>query len=113
MKFWLNAHLSLKFAQWLANEFQVNCVTVKDVGLRDATDQEIFRKGKEAAVILVKKDSDFVDLVLRNGTPPQILLLTMGNTSNDELKKIFAKKFSAAMELLKKGEPIVELGGIE
>lgn len=113
MKFWLNAHLSPKFAVWLAKEFGVDCKTVKDVGLRDAKDQEIFRRGKEEGVILVTKDADFVDLVLRHGPPPQILLLTTGNTSNDQLKKIFSKRFPKVLELLKAGEAIVELSSAE
>ncbi|MEH1826540.1 MAG: DUF5615 family PIN-like protein [Nostoc sp.] len=34
------------------------------------------------------KDSDFAELVDRFGTPPQVIWLTCGNTSNDRLKEM-------------------------
>jgi predicted nuclease of predicted toxin-antitoxin system len=57
------------------------------------------------------KDSNFVDLVNRFGQPPQIILLTCGNTSNDRLKEILSSKLSEALELLNSGEPLVEISG--
>lgn len=113
MMFWLNANLSPQFGAWLANEYKVDCKTVKALGLRDAKDPETFKRAKEAGVVLVTKDKYFVDLVLRHGPPPQILLLTMGNTSNAMLKEICAKRFPKVLELLRAGEAIVELGGNE
>jgi len=109
MKFWLNAHLSPKLAVWLATEFNVNCQTLKDIGLRDAKDLEIFTRARDEAVVLITKDADFVELVLRLGSPPQIVLLKTGNTSNEQLQKIFSKHFAKVLGLLRTGEPIVEL----
>jgi len=107
--FWLNAHLSPKLAGWIAEEFGVNCIAVRDLGLRDASDIDIFNAAKQQDVVIMTKDSDFIDIVLRNGSPPQIVLLTMGNTSNAELKEILSKSFSKVLALLDAGEPIVEL----
>jgi predicted nuclease of predicted toxin-antitoxin system len=41
------------------------------LGLRDAEDIEIFNAARNPGT--VSKDSDFVELVSRLGTPPQIL----------------------------------------
>ena len=110
MKFWLNANLSPGFALWLSKEFNVDCIAVRDLGLRNAKDTEIFLKAKAANVVLITKDTDFLDLVLRHGAPPQVVLLTMGNTSNEELRFTFLRSFLKVIELLRSGEPLVEFG---
>ena len=106
---WLNAQLSPKLAGWISEKFDVNCVAVRDLGLRDASDIDIFNEAKRQNAVVMTKDSDFIDLVLRYGSPPQIVLFTMGNTSNAELREILAKSFHDVLELLDAGEAIVEL----
>lgn len=74
MRFWIDAQLPPKLATWLATEFSVEAESLREVGLRDATDAEIFKKAGDAGVVLISKDSDFVDLVSRYGTPPPIAM---------------------------------------
>ncbi|MBD2066372.1 hypothetical protein H6F93_02325 [Leptolyngbya sp. FACHB-671] len=57
------------------------------------------------------KDSDFVDLVDRFGSPPQIIWLTCGNTSNARLREILSTTLLEALELLRSGEVLVEISG--
>lgn len=57
------------------------------------------------------KDSDFVDLVDRLGSPPQIIWLTCGNTSNARLQEILSKTLPEAVNLLRTGETLVEIRG--
>lgn len=57
------------------------------------------------------KDSDFVDLVDRLGSPPQIIWLTCGNTSNARLREILSSVLPKALELLRSGEKLVEISG--
>ncbi len=45
-------------------------MALRDLGLRDAEDTEIFQVAKARRAILMTKDSDFVDLVERLGSPP-------------------------------------------
>jgi predicted nuclease of predicted toxin-antitoxin system len=40
-------------------------------------------------LVIMTKDSDFVDLVCRLGVPPQILWLTCGNVTNRNLRGTF------------------------
>ena len=49
-----------------------------------------------------------VDLVIRLGSPPQILWVTCGNTSNAKLKTILTKAWPVAENLLKAGEKVVD-----
>ena len=55
------------------------------------------------------KDSDFVDLVCRLGTPPQIIWLTCGNVTNRYLRQILIVTLPDALERLRQGEIIVEI----
>ncbi len=52
------------------------------------------------------KDSDFVDLVCRLGTPPQIIWLTCGNVTNRNLRRIMAIAFPDFYNSYAKEKPL-------
>jgi predicted nuclease of predicted toxin-antitoxin system len=108
---WIDAHLSPAIATWITSTFNVTAVALRDLGLRDAEDPEIFEAAKAQGVIFMTKDSDFVDLVERLEAPPQIIWLTCGNTSNDRLREILSSTLADALELLSSGEKLVEISG--
>lgn len=108
---WVDAHLSPAIALWLTNTFGITALALRDVGLRDAEDSDIFAAAKSQGVIFMTKDSDFVDLVDRLGAPPKIIWLTCGNTSNARLQEILNSVLPQALELLFAGEKIVEISG--
>jgi predicted nuclease of predicted toxin-antitoxin system len=108
---WIDAHLSPAIATWITNTFKIPAVALRDLGLRDAEDPEIFEAAKTQGVILMTKDSDFVDLVERLESPPQIIWLTCGNTSNARLCEILSSILPNALELLRSGEKLVEISG--
>jgi predicted nuclease of predicted toxin-antitoxin system len=112
MIFWLNAQLPPTFAQWLSEMFSVQAVSLSSLGLRDAQDIDIFTAARinGEGTVIITKDKDFIDLVMRLGTPPQILWLTCGNVTNRALKQIFRNAFPQALDLLNQGENIVEIG---
>jgi predicted nuclease of predicted toxin-antitoxin system len=62
MIIWIDAHLSPAIAVWITSTFGILAVALRDLGLRDAEDPEIFEAAKAANVVLLTKDSDFVDL---------------------------------------------------
>ena len=106
---WIDAQLSPAIAAWLTENFKVEASALRDLGLRDAEDADIFQAAKEAGAIVVTKDRDFVDLLDRFGAPPKIIWLTCGNTSNEKLKEIFTTYLSTALEILSKGDNLVEI----
>jgi predicted nuclease of predicted toxin-antitoxin system len=110
MMIWLDAHLSPRIAQWLAETFSVTALAVRDAGLRDAEDEEIFLAAKKAADVVITKDSDFMELLQRHGPPPKIIWLTCGNTSDAALRQIFTTHFREAIRLLESGDELVEIG---
>ena len=109
MKIWVDAQLSPVIAQWLRSTYGVEAVAVRDLRLRDAQDRNIFLSARETKAVILTKDRDLPDLVIRHGALPQILWITCGNTSNAKRKTIFAKAWPVAESLLNAGETIVEI----
>ena len=72
MTLWIDAHLSPLIAAWLTWTFvDVQAVPLRDLGLRDAEDEEIFQAAKAAGVVVLTKDADFRHLLNQFGPPPQ------------------------------------------
>ncbi len=111
MTIWVDAHLSPAIATWITSTFGIEAIPLRDLGLRDAEDPEIFEAAKEQNAVVMTKDSDFVDLVERLGSPPQIIWLTCGNTSNARLREMLSETLPRALELLAAGETLVEISG--
>lgn len=111
MTLWLDAHISPALASWIANEFGIDCVAVRDLGLREARDRPIFAAARDASADLLTKDEDFAELVQQLGSPPRVLWLRSGNTSNATLRQILTRELPAALERFAAGESLVELGG--
>lgn len=112
MTIWIDAQMSPAIAAWISSNFAVNAVAIRDLGLRDAEDKEIFEAARRENAIVMTKDSDFVLLLDRLGAPPQVIWVTCGNTSNARLKGILTKTLPKALELLKSGEQLVEINAI-
>lgn len=106
---WLDAHLPPAWGAWLTVEAGRPAVHLRALGLRHAKDKEIFAAARQAGAILVTKDGDFVEMVLRLGTPPAIIWLTCGNTSNEALRALLKTTFAHALSLIENGEPLVEI----
>jgi predicted nuclease of predicted toxin-antitoxin system len=110
MIFWLDAQLSPALAVWLRMRFDLDALAVRELGLRDAEDGEIYAAARDAGAVVITKDSDFVELLQRNGPPPQVLWLRCGNTSNARLKQILAQALPDVLQMIRGGEPLVEIG---
>jgi len=108
---WLDAQLSPMLAKWITGQFNIPCKSLRELNLHISQDKVVFEKAKAEKVIIITKDSDFVDLVTRFNDPPKIILLTCGNTSNQKLKEIFKNKLSLALDLLE-NNPLVEISDL-
>ncbi len=107
----LDAQLPPALATWLASTFEIRCLAASDLGLRDSDDREIFQAARDQGdVVIMSKDSDFVELALRLGPPPRILWLTCANVTNPHLRRILAEVLPDAMTMLEVCEVVVEIG---
>jgi predicted nuclease of predicted toxin-antitoxin system len=110
---WIDAQLSPALAPWMAERFGIEAFSLKFLGYRDAADHEIFRAAREAGAVVMTKDSDFLRLLEQHGPPPQVLWVTLGNTSNTRMKGMLEATFARAQELLAGGEALVELRDLQ
>ena len=110
MIIWLDAQLPPKICDWLEESFDISARPIRDLGLRDARDKEIYERAASEGAVVMSKDRDFVDLCLEFGAPPHIIWLTFGNTSNAKLREILSTTLGEALQMIQRGEPIVEIG---
>lgn len=82
---------------------------MRDLGLREAEDPDIWDAARKAKVIVMTKDADFEERMHRLGPPPHIVWLTCGNTSEEYLKQLLAAQLPMALELIRRGEGLVEI----
>lgn len=111
MILWVDAQLPPAIARWITGTFGIDAAAVRDLGLRDAKDFQIFQAARSADAVILTKDVDFQNLLARHGAPPRILWLTCGNTSNAELRRILSSTLQSAIALLEAGESLVEISG--
>ncbi len=98
-----------QLANWLSDTFKVEAYALRDLNLRDAEDADIFEKARQDGIVIISKDSDFVEMILRLGKPPQLLWITCGNVTNRRLQDLLSKVFVKAQKLLISGEEVVEI----
>lgn len=110
MKIWIDAQLSPAIAAWINRTFNdIKAESVRSLGLRDASDIEIFERARKDQVVVMSKDDDFLNLIEQKGTPPKLIWGTCGNTSNIKMKAILLKALPKAKKLLEQGEFVVEI----
>jgi predicted nuclease of predicted toxin-antitoxin system len=106
---WIDAQLSPALAPWITQQFGIEVYSVKWLGYRDATDPIIFQAAREAGAVVMTKDSDFLRLLEQYGPPPQVLWVTLGNTSNARMREVLSRVLLQAVALLESGESLVEI----
>lgn len=109
MEIWLDAHLAPALAARLSEDLGPKFRAVRDLGLREASDQEIFQRARANRAVLFTKDADFADLVRRLGPPPQVVWVTVGNTRSDALRELVVPAWPMLLAALRRGEALVEL----
>jgi predicted nuclease of predicted toxin-antitoxin system len=110
MTIWIDAQLSPFIANWIGVNYpQLIAQSLRTLKLEIASDYDIFRKARKANAVIMSKDYDFVKLIELHGTPPQLIWITCGNTSNARLCEILNLLLQQAIDLLNEGESIVEI----
>lgn len=109
MIFWIDAQLPPALAHWLREDFNIEAFPVRDLGLLESSDKEIYFAARFANVNVLTKDSDFIELLYKNGPPPNVLWLTCGNTSKAALRPLLRRTIQEALSRFAQGESLVEI----
>jgi predicted nuclease of predicted toxin-antitoxin system len=75
-------------------------VQVALCGLDKAADSALWDFARAHGFAIVTKDSDFLELALLRGFPPKVVLLNLGNASNQRVREVLLKQAAAISEFL-------------
>jgi len=78
MKLLFDQNCSPRLPRLLADIY-AGSVHVREIGMREATDTEIWEYAKAHGFVIVSKDSDFQARSLLYGSPPKFIWLRVGN----------------------------------
>lgn len=90
MKLLFDQNLSPALPRILAGIFP-DSVHVRNIGMREATDTEIWNYARQNDFTIVSKDSDFQQRSLLYGHPPKFVWLRIGNCSVKTVEDLLRK----------------------
>ena len=91
MKLLFDQNISFRLTRRIIDLFPES-KQVRELGLENATDFEIFEYAKRNDYAIVTFDSDFCDLNIIKGFPPKIIWLRTGNTTTKNIEKLLRNK---------------------
>jgi predicted nuclease of predicted toxin-antitoxin system len=109
MKLLFDQNLSPRLVDRL-NDVYPNSVHVMDVDLDRALDHEIWTFAHENDFAIVTKDSDFGEISVLRGSPPNVVWIRRGNCSTQAIETLLRQHYEAVTALKEDPESaIVEL----
>lgn len=113
MKLLIDAQISPAIAAWINRTFDdIKAISARSVDLQFAQDSEIYSYARVNGYTIMSKDDDFLYQLEKYGSPPALIWITSGNTSNARMKEILASTLPKVKNLIEKGEPIVEISDL-
>ncbi|RYE19917.1 MAG: hypothetical protein EOP42_28285 [Sphingobacteriaceae bacterium] len=98
---WLDVQISPIIAKWMAEYTGLIVKSSFTLGYKSMTDLAIYQLAKEhGKVILISKDADFTEIIIRLGSPPKLISLRIGNCDNQTLWKFLQKHIYTAINML-------------
>lgn len=84
MNFLVDANLPPRLCVWLRSHGH-EATHLADLQALRAADKQVWKQAVAGKQIIISKDMDFYERSLLLGQPPQVLLIALGNCSNDDL----------------------------
>jgi predicted nuclease of predicted toxin-antitoxin system len=97
MKLLIDENLSPRLVSLLEDLFP-NSVHVRDIGLKAADDQVVWKYAQDHALIICSKDADMHQRSFVFGHPPKVVWVRLGNCSTSDVEALLRKHF-ATIEL--------------
>jgi predicted nuclease of predicted toxin-antitoxin system len=97
MRLLLDENLSRRIVPLLQHTFP-ETTQVALIGLERASDREVWEYSKAQGYAIVTKDDDFLGLLSVLGYPPKVVLLTIGNSSNEQVVATLVRHPSASWD---------------
>ena len=94
MKLLFDENLSPRLVKLLSDVFP-DSVHVRDVGLKAASDPDVWTYAKDNGLVICSKDSDMHQRSFVFGFPPKIIWVRLGNCSTDDIAKVLRNNTGA------------------
>ena len=91
MKLLFDQNISFRLIKQIIDIFP-DAKQVRELGLENSTDIEIFNYAKKNDFAIVTFDSDFSDLNILNGYPPKIIWIRTGNSTTKKIEILLRKQ---------------------
>ena len=104
MKILFDENLSYRVVRELQLSWP-ECRSLAEVGLKQASDTEIWNFAKKNGFAIATYDEDFLDLLAIRGGPPKIIYLRLQNATRNELHAAI-KRNAGSLEAFLKTEDI-------
>ena len=108
MNFLVDNQLPPALARFIESEFKANALHVADLGLRDASDAEVWRYASAKNLILISKDEDFAHMILNKPTA-KLIWVRVGNCRRLFLLDLFRGIWPRIVERLESGDSLIEI----
>ena len=108
MRFLVDNQLPPALARFINAEFGCEGTHVIDVGLRDASDAELWQYASVNKFVLVSKDEDFTHMVLRDENA-YLIWVRVGNCRRSFLLELFCRLWPHLMQRLESGDRFIEI----
>ncbi|HCI55604.1 MAG TPA: DUF5615 family PIN-like protein [Bacteroidales bacterium] len=92
MKLLFDQNISFRITNKIQDLFP-GAKQVRELGLENSKDSDIWTYAKEKGYCIVTFDGDFYDMGLVKGSSPKVIWLRPGNTSTQNIEKVLRKNF--------------------
>lgn len=99
MKLLFDQNISFRLLKQITDAYP-EAIQVKEVGLENSSDFEIWEFARKNNFHIVTFDSDFYDLSVIKGIPPKIIWLRIGNTSTINIVKVLIENLELIREFI-------------
>ena len=90
MRLLFDQNISYRIVSKLS-DYYPDCRQVRELGLMDAEDIDIWDYARKKNYVIVTFDADFYDISFINGCPPKIVLLRTGNMTTNQIADLLRK----------------------
>lgn len=87
MKFLFDQNLSFRLVTTLA-DLCPGSAHVRTLGMEKQEDDKVWAYARQTGVVLVSKDSDFLERGLLYGPPPKVIYLALGNCTTRRIEEL-------------------------
>ena len=99
MKLLFDQNISFRILSKISNFFP-EAKQVRELGIENFSDLEIWKFAKENNYTIITFDADFYDLANLKGHPPKIIWLRFGNTKTDFLAEVLNSRNSIIKDFI-------------